>query len=180
MRKMIQINKGDIFGRLSIIKEQIPIHSKFNKMIRVFECMCECGHVTNVRLSNLRNNSIKSCGCLQKDIVSKSSSKHRQAVDNRRTSEYMCWSNIKQRCTNPKSTSWKYYGKRGIKMCNRWYISFKHFYEDMGEKPEKNYNIERINNDGNYEPNNCKWATKREQSLNRKKRTLIKKEKYAS
>jgi hypothetical protein len=84
---------------------------------------------------------------------------------------YYTWSNIKQRCYNKKHPSYKYYGARGIKVCDRWINNFDIFSQDMGEKPNKDYSIDRINNDGNYEPSNCRWATKSQQQLNKRART---------
>ncbi len=87
-----------------------------------------------------------------------------------RTPIHRIWIGMIQRCTNPKSTVYRHYGGRGIKVCERWRLSFLSFYEDMGEKPE-GMSLDRINNDGNYEPGNCRWATPLEQVLNRRKRT---------
>lgn len=170
MGKPIEIKQGDRYGRLTIVKE---IEPKFclttGKMIRIFQCNCDCGNESIVRLLNIRNGSIKSCGCLQKEIVSKTASKHRQSWEQNKTSEYQCWTNMKQRCTNPKSKSWKYYGKIGIKVCDRWTKSFENFFDDMGKKPTSEYSIDRINVYGNYEPSNCRWATKSEQSKNQRR-----------
>lgn len=82
-----------------------------------------------------------------------------------RTPENQVWRDMKQRCNNPNAQRYDRYGGRGIKVCERW-ETFKNFYEDMGQRPGKGYSIERINNDGNYEPGNCKWATRAEQSRN--------------
>jgi hypothetical protein len=81
-------------------------------------------------------------------------------------SEYNAWRNMKSRCYSVKNDSYKYYGARGIKVCNRWLHSFKNFLEDMRYKPGPEYSLDRINNDGNYEPKNCRWATAKEQSRN--------------
>jgi len=83
------------------------------------------------------------------------------------TTEYISWFNMKQRCQNPKHPRFKDWGARGIRVCDRWQ-TFSNFFEDMGKKPSKTHSIDRINNDGNYEPTNCRWATKSEQSKNRK------------
>lgn len=83
------------------------------------------------------------------------------------TAEYIAWFNMKQRCLNKKHPRFKDWGARGISVCDRWQ-TFKNFLEDMGEKPSKNHSIDRIDNDGHYEPKNCRWATKSEQSANRK------------
>jgi hypothetical protein len=84
------------------------------------------------------------------------------------TSEYMAWRDMKSRCFNPKHKNYPGYGGRGITVCQRWLESFENFYADMGLKPAKGYSIERKENNGNYEPSNCKWATKSEQSRNRR------------
>ena len=81
-------------------------------------------------------------------------------------SEYNAWQSMKQRCLNPKNNSYQRYGARGIKVCGRWLHSFKNFLEDMGHKPGPEYSLDRKNNDGSYEPKNCRWATRKEQSNN--------------
>jgi hypothetical protein len=86
-----------------------------------------------------------------------------------KTREYRTWAGMIYRCTNPKNKSWSYYGGRGISVCDKWADSFDEFYKDMGNKP-KGLSIDRINNDGNYEPGNCRWATRKEQVDNQRKR----------
>lgn len=82
--------------------------------------------------------------------------------------EFVAWHHMKQRCTNPKNKDYKYYGGRGITICGRWTNSHIPFLADMGRRPSKSHSIDRINNDGDYEPNNCRWATKPQQMANRR------------
>ena len=88
-------------------------------------------------------------------------------------SEYSAWRNMKKRCYNPKSIGYKNYGARGIKVCDRWLHSFKNFLEDMGHKPGPEYSLDRKNNDGNYEPKNCRWATPEVQRNNTRKQQAL-------
>lgn len=87
--------------------------------------------------------------------------------------EYIVWEKMRHRCNNPNNRDYKNYGGRGIKVCDQWNNSFEIFYNDMGQRPSNKHQIERINNDGNYEPKNCKWATKKEQARNRRNNRLI-------
>lgn len=86
---------------------------------------------------------------------------------------YRTWLGMKRRCNNPNAVDYSYYGGRGIKVCNRWLESFENFLIDMGEKPDKKLSLDRVDNDGNYEPRNCRWATHSEQMLNRRDRISV-------
>ncbi len=87
-----------------------------------------------------------------------------------RTKVYCAWVGMKMRCYDKNSTNFKYWGGRGITVCKRWINSFENFYKDMGDPPTKTHSVDRINNNGNYTPKNCRWATKKEQVKNRRKR----------
>lgn len=109
---------------------------------------------------------------LSKIIPTNPNIKHGHAVRGKpQTSEYKCWASMKQRCNNPNSQVYEYYGARGITYCSRWEY-FENFLDDMGLKPSPKHSIERIDNNGNYEPGNCKWETQPEQLKNRRKRKI--------
>jgi len=130
-----------------------------------WNCRCECGTSREVAGGNLRGGLSRSCGCLNLEVVRQQHVTHGENRGGRRTSEYTTWKSMRQRCTNPKEQGYRYYGARGISICERW-GSFKNFLADMGRRPGPGYSIDRIDNDGNYEAENCRWATQTEQRRN--------------
>lgn len=125
-------------------------------------CLCECGNEVEIRANDLRNGNAYSCGCYAKEQRLKANTKHGCGGKNR-TSEYNIWYAMTQRCTYKKCPQYKDYGGRGIKVCNRW-LKFENFISDMGLRPSLNHSLDRFPNiNGDYEPNNCRWATRYEQ-----------------
>ena len=125
-------------------------------------CECDCGETLITLSASLLNGRTTSCGCYKNEQVGNRSRKHGKT----HTTEYHIWLSMNQRCSNPNVVQYDRYGGRGIKVCNRWKNSFELFLQDMGKRP-KGHSIERKNNDGNYCPSNCIWATYKTQGRNK-------------
>jgi hypothetical protein len=155
---------GQKFGRLTCVSLHSVGPTKWN-------CVCDCGALREVRPSDLtkKKESTKSCGCLAKERIATQTLRH----GGRRTPFYRVWVAIKTRCLNPKSPPYKNYGGRGIKICDRWKDSFENFYADMGSSYREGLEIDRINNDGDYSPENCRWVTSKENARNHRKNHFV-------
>ena len=148
--------------RLTYIEDCGRIKYSKSTVILV-KCKCLCGNEVVVRKPHFTNNHTKSCGCLNKEKTSQLNKTHGLY----KSSTYGSWKSMINRCINKKGVQFKDYGGRGIKVCDRW-LKFENFILDMGIKPSKDFQIDRINNEGNYELNNCKWSSRIENCNNKK------------
>jgi len=155
---------GRTFGRLTV-KAFSHINAYRNAC---WVCECSCGVVATVRGGELTSGDTQSCGCLRKELMAESHTIHGSAY----TTEYRIWGNILQRCINPNNPHYADYGGRGITVCDDW-LKFENFYRDMGDRPSKDHTVDRIDNDGPYCKENCRWATQKQQMNNTRSNRFV-------
>lgn len=132
----------------------------------IYTCICDCGKTIEAHESRLIANRQKSCGCKRKEMMAAGDIRRTHGMG--RSPEHRTWLRIKNRCHNPNAHNYSYYGGRGISVCDEWRNSFEAFFRDMGLRPSPKHSIERDDVNGNYEKNNCRWATLKEQHANKR------------
>lgn len=167
MKNQIRLHlEGERYGKLVVMEEAEPIYSKTGKMIRRWKCKCDCGNITIVRHGDLRNGSTVSCGCYnyEKESAAKTHGYSRTKLGN-------VFEGMKQRCNNPKNKNYEKYGGRGIKICTEWLNDPKKFFDwAIKNGYKEGLSIDRIDVNGNYEPDNCRWADNETQCINQRLR----------
>lgn len=156
---------GKRFGKL--IADSFTGESKKNQG-RMWKCICDCGGVTVVSVGVLNSGGCRSCGCIVSEIGKAwgmTNFKHGEG-HGRKTKEYRAWTGMKERCYNKANVSYPFYGGRGIKVCDRWLNSYVQFLSDMG-RAEKLQSVDRIDVNSDYSPENCRWASPKEQGRNK-------------
>jgi hypothetical protein len=156
--KLPRVQVGDVFGRLTVSGE--PYKNKNNIHA---PCLCVCGTSIVAQQPALRSGNTTSCGCFRKEVTAARSITHGMSC----TKVYRLWSDMVQRVTNPNTSNYSFYGGRGIKLEPRW-VLFDAFFSDMGDMPSADHSIERLDSNGDYNKDNCVWATTEEQNNNRR------------
>ncbi len=152
---------GQRFGMLHVVEREGSQNRK-----KTWRCVCDCGGESVTTTGNLNSGNSESCGCEKRDAWVRARTTHGQSSREKRTRSYAAWANMLNRCTNLSDAKYPRWGGRGIKVCKSWH-TFESFYADMGEPPD-DHSLDRIDNDGDYKPSNCRWATALQQVHNRR------------
>ena len=159
---------GKRYGRLIAIRRDFDNPKNGTYWI----CKCDCGTEKSVPASNLVKGLANSCGCLQRERAAETQTTHGYSPNKNKRSEYTTWRSMRSRCELPGTVNYRDYGARGIRVCERWKL-FENFLEDMGDKPTPKHTLDRIDNDGDYCPENCRWVTREENGRNKRNNRLV-------
>jgi hypothetical protein len=159
---------GRRFGRLVVIGLLWRAEEPAGGKPIVWLCQCDCGSTSQSHGGPLRDGRVVSCGCHRANFARV----HRRTHGKRRTAEYRIWSLMKYRCLNPDAVGFCWWGGRGIGVCERW-LKFENFYADMGDRPSLKHTLDRIDNDGDYEPGNCRWVLRSVQANNKRNNVVL-------
>lgn len=156
------------FGRLLVIERGASGSHRTTR----WRCKCDCGRETLTTAASLRDGRSQSCGCKRIEDNAERMKTQSRIHGLSETPIWLCWRNMRQRCQNANNSRYRRYGDRGIKVCERW-ESFENFHADMGDPPTSKHTIDRIDNNGDYTPENCRWATAVQQASNRSNNTML-------